>query len=151
MRTVDGGDPGGGDDASFTPIATVHTDRINNDGTMTPIVNITAMSDKYGVQFTFTILEATWKSNGGPSETGLRTTWVNQICGHDNVLGFYTESDTGPSQVLYNFAVVTVGAEGSEVRGVVRIRMDQLNTPGAFAAIDREYALVTAMGTPSAV
>lgn len=151
MRTADGGDVGGGVDAAYTPVATVHTDRVNNDGTLTPIVNITAIADKFGVQFTFTLTEATWKADGAPAETALRAEWVNAICGRPDVQGFYTEQDQGPSQVLYNYAVITVGDDDSGVTGVVRVRMDQLNTPGAFAAIDAEHARVTALGTPSAV
>lgn len=151
MLPVNSDNSGTIDTAAYTPVATVHTDRVNNDGTLTPIVNITAQSDAYGVQFTFTITEATWQADGGPPETALRTEWVNAICAHDHVIGFYTEQDQGPSQVIYNYAVITVGTADGALTGVVRVRMDQLNTPGAFAAIDAEWARITALGTPAAV
>lgn len=140
---------GAADVAAYTPVNTVHTDRVNNDGTLTPIVNITAVSDLYGVQFTFTILESVWQSNGGPEETANRTSWVNALCALPHVQGFYTEQDQGNDQILYNFAVITVGDSLTGVTDVARVRMDHLNSPGAFAAVDAAYQRVLAMGTPA--
>lgn len=134
------------DVASYTPIGAVHTERVNNDGTLTPIVNITAVSDLYGVQFTFTITEATWRADGAASQTALRTEWVNAICAHAHVVGFYTEQDQGPDQVIYNYGVITVGTEDGAYSEPVRVRMDQLNTPGAFAMIDAAWTRLQAMG-----
>ena len=57
----------GGDaaDHPYTPSGTVRTFRVNNDGTFSPVVNITAASVLYGVQFTFTILAKTFDDDGG--------------------------------------------------------------------------------------
>ncbi len=134
------------DVASYTGVGTVHTERVNNDGTLTPIVNITAVSDLYGVQFTFTITEATWQTDGGPPATALKTEQVNAVCQHDHVQGFYTEQDQGPDQIIYNYGVVTVGTTDGAYQGQVRVRMDHLNDPATFALIDKEWARQQALG-----
>jgi hypothetical protein len=74
----------------------------------------------------------------------LKTEQVNAICAHDYVQDFRTETDQGPSQVLYNYAIVTVGADGSNVTGDARIRMDLLGDPSAFAELERAWKLVQA-------
>jgi hypothetical protein len=117
----------------------VRTLRVNNDGTFTPVVNITALSNKYGVQFTFTILASTYDADGGPPETELRTEWVDAVCGHPHVVSFYTQQDQGPDQVLYNYAQIGVGPEGATEGDVVSVRMDHLNDPSTFGAIDASW------------
>jgi hypothetical protein len=141
------GDGGaGGDEHPYTLIGAVRTFRVNNDGTFTGVVNITAVSKTYGVQFTFTILAATFDADGAPSQTGLRTEWVDQIAAHDHVVGFRTEVDQGPDQILYNYGVITVGTPDAAITDEVRVRMDQLNTPAAFGAIDASWNRLVALG-----
>jgi hypothetical protein len=127
-------------------IGSVRTFRVNNDGTFTPVVNITAVSNTYGVQFTFTILASTFDADGAPSQAALRTEWVDTIAAHDHVVGFRTEVDQGPDQILYNYAVITVGTDDGAITDEVRVRMDQLNTPAAFGAIDSAWQRLVALG-----
>ena len=138
------GPPGG---RTYTPVGgPVRGFRVNNNGTFTPIVTITATSNKYAVQFTFTILAATYDNDGGPPETELRTEWVDTICGHAQVVGFRSETDQGPDQVLYNYGVITVGPEGETQGDEVRVRMDHLNDPGTFALIHAAWQRQVALG-----
>lgn len=140
---------GGGDETgrTYTPVGgPVRTFRVNSNGTFTPVVTITAVSNKYGVQFTFTILASVYDEDGGPPETELRSEWVDTICGHPHVIGFRTETDQGPSQVLYNYGVITVGPEGDTDGDEVRVRMDQLNNPSTFGAIDAAWNRQVALG-----
>lgn len=141
-----GGGGGGTTGPNYTLNAVSRTYRVNPDQTTTPIVNITATSNLYGVVFSFTILAATFDANGAPPLVSLRTSEVDQICGHPQVQDFRTETDQGVSQVLYNFAVVTVGDAAQAYTGEVRIRMDMIGLPSAFAAIDNEWQLLVAMG-----
>lgn len=138
----------GGDaaDHPYIPIGTVRTFRVNNDGTFTPIVNITAASALYGVQFTFTLPAKTFDDDGGPPLTAERTAWVDEICGHAHVQDFWSETDQGPSQVLYNYGIITVGTDDSAITNQVRARMDQLNDEATFSAIDKAWKQLQALG-----
>ncbi len=139
----------GGDaaDHPYIPVGNpVRTFRVNNDGTFTPVVNITAQSALYGVQFTFTLLASTYDTDGGPPLTAERASWVDAVCGYRHVVDFYTEVDQGPSQVLYNYAVIVVGAEGATDGDQVRVRIDHLGDPATFGAIDAAWTRMTALG-----
>jgi hypothetical protein len=141
--------PVGGDDAAdhpYIPVSAVRGFRVNNDGTFTQIVTVTAESSLYQVQFTFTILAATFDADGGPPLTAERTAWVDEICGHAHVQDFWSEVDQGPSQVLYNYGVITVGTDDGAITNQVRARMDQLNDPATFAAIDKAWKQLQALG-----
>lgn len=134
-------------DHPYIPVGNpVRTFRVNNDGTFTPVVNITAQSALYGVQFTFTLLASTYDTDGGPPLTAERAAWVDEICGYRHVVDFRSEVDQGPSQVLYNYGVITVGPEGATDGDEVRVRMDMLNLPSTFAAIDAAWARMQALG-----
>lgn len=141
---------GGGGGGATGPVYTLNTVsrtyRVNPDQTTTQIVNITATSNLYGVVFTFTILATTFDQSGGPPAISLKTAEVDQICGHPQVQDFRTETDQGVSQVLYNFAVITVGDAAQAYTSEVRVRMDMIGLPSAFAAIDNEWNLLVAMG-----
>lgn len=141
--------PVGGSDAAQHPFRLVglaRTLRANNDGTFTPVVNITCASTLYGVTFTFTILASTFDTDGGPPLEAERTAWVDEICGHAHVVDFRSESDLGPSQVLYNYGVITVGNADGTITDEVRVRMDHLNDPSTFGAIDAAYKRLQAAG-----
>lgn len=137
---------GGGASAAYTPVAIQRTFRVNADGTFTPVVNVTAISTLYGVQFTFTMLASVWDADGGPPLTELRTEWVNAVCAYDHVVGFHTEVDQGPDQILYNYGVITVGTADASITDEVRVRMDHLNDQSTFAAIDAAWKRLQAMG-----
>lgn len=138
---------GGSSGRTYTPVGgPVRTFRVNTDGTFTPVVNITATSNRYSVQFTFTLLASTYDADGGPPLTEQRAEWVDQVCGHPHVVGFRTEVDQGPDQILYNYAVIDVGPEGATDGDEVRVRMDHLNDPSTFGAIDASWARQVALG-----
>ena len=136
---------GGGQGLEYNLVGNpVRTFRVNNDGTTTAVVNITAQSILYGVQFTFTILASTYDQGNGPTETAKRTEWVNAVCAYPHVIGFHTETDQGPDQVLYNYAVISVGEEGTISGNEVRQRMDHLGDASTFTMIDNAWNLQTA-------
>src|SRR5438045_4203424 len=113
MRTVDDGSIV--EDTAYTLIGASRTFRVNPDQTTTSIVNVAAQSQKYGVQYTWTMLASTWDVDGGPPAIALKTEQVNALCGHDHVQDFRTEQDQGPSGVLYNYAVITVGTDDQAI------------------------------------
>lgn len=142
-------DPVGGGDAADHPyrfVAAQEADRRNNDGTFEPIVNLTIASTLYGVQFTFAVKKATWDGGGAPPLEAERTAWVDEICGHDHVQGFYSEQDNGPDQVQYNYGVITVGTDDGLAQTFVRQRMDHLNDHSTFAMIDKAWDLLVKAG-----
>src|SRR5207248_5143075 len=123
------------------------TFRVNPDGSTTPVINVTAQSKKYGVSYTWTMLASAWDTDGGPPLIALKTEQVNVICGHEHVQDFRTETDQGPSQQLFNFAVITVGTDDGAITDDVRARMDHIGDPSVFALIDADWVRITdAMG-----
>lgn len=144
MRLTDEGSSA--DAAAFTFQGAQRTFRVNSDNSFTPIVNVTAQSDQYGVVYTWTILAATWDVDGGPPLMALKTSEVNALCGHPHVQDFRTEQDQGPSQQLYNFAVITVGTDDGLITDEARVRMDSIGLPAAFAAVDAVWARLAAAG-----
>lgn len=142
MPPVDGGS---GDD-SYTPVSQASSWRVNANGTVTPVEVITVTSDKYGVTFTFTITQHEFQMDGGAGVSGERTAQVNYIATVDHVQGIRWEEDAGSDGGLYNYLVVTVGTDDGEITTDVRIRMDSIGTPGAFAAVDKAWANLVALG-----
>lgn len=136
----------GGTLAAYTYVGSARTFRVNADQSTTPIVNVTAISNLYGVQFTWTVLAQTWDADGPAGVIPLKTEEVNAVCGHDHVQDFRTETDQGPSQVLYNYGVITVGPDEGLQTDEVRVRMDHLNDPSTFAAIDAKWSQLAAAG-----
>jgi hypothetical protein len=142
MIAVDDGSGAAGGtniDSASIYVGQQRTFRVNDDGSTTEIVNVSRQSVKYGVQYTWTILATTWDTDGGPPEIGLKTEEVNAICGHDHVQGFRTEADQGPSNILYHYAVITVGTDDQAVTDETRVRMDMIGLPSAFAAVDATW------------
>lgn len=142
-----GGAPGG---SEYILVGTQRTFRVNTSAnTFTAIVNITCQSVAYGVQYTWTVLAKTVDSDGLPAAAVQKTGEINQICATEHVQDLRSESDQGPSQVLYNFAVITVGTDDGSVSDEVRVRMDNINTPAAFAAIAACWERLVAAGAPA--
>jgi hypothetical protein len=148
MLAQDGsGATGGG---GYTLVGTSDGFRPNSDNTFTAVSNITAQSNTYGVVFTWTILKSVLVADGAPPLAAQKTAEVDQICGHPHVQDFRTEQDQGASQVLYNYAVITVGTDDGAITTEVRVRMDQINTPGAFGSIDAAWSQLVALGAAAA-
>ena len=89
-------EPGDAADHPYRLVGLQRTTRANNDGTFTPVVNITCQSVLYGVTFTFTILASTFDTDGGPPLEAERTAWVDEICAYPHVQDFWSETDQGP-------------------------------------------------------
>lgn len=140
------GQGGGGPVAGATLVGAQRGSRPNPDNTLTQIVTITATSDTYGVWFSFAVLAVTFDADGAPALLGQKVTEVDAICAHPHVQGFRTEQDQGPSDVLYNYAVITVGTDDLAITDAVSVRMDQINTPAAFGAIDASWGRLAALG-----
>jgi hypothetical protein len=133
-------------DTAYNLLGTARGFRVNSDQTFTPIITVTAQSQKYLVTYTWTLLAKTWDTDGGPPLIALKTEQVNVICGHEHVQGFRTENDQDRSQVLYHYAVITVGTDDEAITNDVTYRMDQIGQPGVFAAIDKAWNQLVAAG-----
>lgn len=142
LDPVGGGDAGGGAVGGFTRVSSFATFRVRPDNTTEPIHSITAQSNLYGVTFTFFLKESTFQQDGGDAFTGFMTGVVNDVCGLDHVVGFRSEQDLGADQMLYNFAVITVGDADASNTTEARVRMDQLEQGAAVPAIDKAWGLL---------
>lgn len=146
VRVVDGG--GGVGVQDYQLDGSEDTFRVNPDGSTTPIVQITATSGLYGVTYTWFVSEAEFVATGPRNLANLMTADVNAVCGYQHVQDFRTEQDQGPSRLLYNFAVITVGTDDQAITKDVTRRMDMLNTPETFTLIDAAWQLLLDLGAP---
>ena len=147
LAPVSGGQPTDqGGLGSYTLISSLRTFRVLSDNSTQAIQQVTAQSNKYGVAFTFFITGATWDMDGGPPLIADMTGYVDDTCGQAHVVGFRTEQDLGPDQLLYNYAVITVGTDDGAITDEARVRMDQLRTGAEVPAIAAVWARLVAAG-----
>lgn len=144
MRTADGGDAAGS--TAYEIVGTVATFQVNDNNTTTAIEQITARSPLYDVVFTFNVLRSTFLADGGPPLAALKVQEVNAICGVAHVFAVRSTQDLDDAGHLYNYLVVVVGDESGARTTEVQIRMDQIGTPAAFAAIDAAWQTVQNLG-----
>jgi hypothetical protein len=138
-------------DAAYKLIGAARTTRVTSDNTIQDIVAVTAQSDMYLVTFSWFVLPVTWTADGAPALVGLKTSQVNQLCGHDHVIGFRTIQDQDASRLLNNYAIITVGTAGGSIQNEngsadMPVRMDQLGTPLPFAVADALWKPLAALG-----
>jgi hypothetical protein len=139
-------DGGSAADDQYQVVGQVSTYRVNNNNTTTPIEQITARSIKYDVTFTFNVTQSAYLGAGAAILAQNKTSQVNALAGYDHVIGVRGEEDQGSDGNLYNYLVVTVGTPDGERSSDVRIRMDHVGDPSAFAAISRAWDLLVALG-----
>lgn len=141
----DSGSGGLGTSEAYTFLASQRRFRVNPDNSTTEIVDVSAQSSLYQVQYTWSVLAQEWDDSGPAAVIPLKTGEVNVICGEDHVQNFWTETDQGPSNVLYHFAVITVGTADGSITDEVRVRMDHLSPP-PLAQIDAAWQRLAAAG-----
>jgi hypothetical protein len=147
LQPVSGGGDGGGASAGeYTPISSVRTFRVLGDNSTQPIQAVTVASKLYGVQFSFFIDGHTWDTDGGPPFIRDMTGYVNDVCGMDHVIGFRSEQDLGSDQLLYNYAVITVGDSTGLITDEARVRMDLLRTGAEVPEIEAAWSRLQAIG-----
>ena len=147
LAPVSGGSPTDqGGLGSYNLISSLRTFRVLSDNSTQAIQQVTAQSKAYGVTFTFFIAGTTWDADGGPPFIADMTGYVDDVCGLDHVVGFRTEQDLGPDQLLYNYAVITVGTEDGAITDEARVRMDLLRTGAEVPAINAVWNRLVAAG-----
>jgi|SRR5215831_3044692 len=144
MRPTDEGSSAQND--AYQLIGALDTFRVNANNTTTDLVQLTARSILYDVQFTWSILKTTFQGEGGPAAAALKTEQVNEIAGADHVYAVRSEQDQDKSGVLYFYLVVTVGTDDGSITTDVPIRMDNIGLPSAFAAIADAWKKLQALG-----
>lgn len=140
-------EPGGGsvETIAYTLIAAVIAPRITGDNTTADVVVVTAMSQLYGVTYTWFVDPKNWTTDGGPPLIQEKTGQVNAIMAHAHVIGFRTVQDQDASRLLVNYAVITVGTSDGQIQDEVSVRMDSIGTPAAFGAIDSTWDRLNAI------
>lgn len=147
LDPVDGGSPSDqGGTGAYNLIASTRTFRVLADNSTQPIQQVTAQSKQYGVQATFFISGKTWDTDGGPPFIADTMGYVDDVCGLAHVVGFRTEQDLDASQLLSNFAVITVGTDDGSITDEARVRMDQLRTGAAVPAVAAVWKRLQAAG-----
>ena len=139
------------DAAAYRLISAGRTTRVLADNTLQDIVVVSAQSIGYLVTFTWFVEPINWNASGAPGIVGAKTAVVNQICGHDHVIGFRSMQDTDASRLLVNYAVITVGTDDGRIQDETlppeyKIRMDQLDTPAPYAAIEKLWKTLQSVG-----
>jgi hypothetical protein len=137
--------------SGYSIVGQFTTFQVNDNNTTTPIEQITARSDKYGVTFTFNVLKSTYDADGGAVLASEKTAQVDQIGAHDHVVGLRGGQDQDPNGHLYNYLFVTVGTDDLARTSEIQIRMDHLGDVAAFAAIDRAWTLLQDLGPTGTV
>ena len=146
LQPVGGGGGSSSGGSLYDPVASVRTFRVLPNNETQPIQAVTARSKLYGVVFSFFIDGTTWDSDGGPPFINDMTGYVDDVCGMDHVVGFRTEQDLGPDQLLYNYAVITVGTDDGLLTDEARVRMDLLRTGAEVPQIEAAWARLQAIG-----
>lgn len=144
-------DTGGGSGSlDYILVGIERSFRVNpSNNTFTPVVNVTAQSIVYGVVYTWTLLAATWDADGGTAELQTKAAEVDVIMEQDHVVDFRTESQQGPSQVIYNYAIITVGTADKTITDEVTARMDTLTDPAVQQEIVATWNRLVAAGAPA--
>lgn len=127
-------------------VATRSDYEVKGASNLVPIVEITAQSVKYGVEFTFNITQQTFMGEGAVVAAEDKTDQVDAICETDHVVGVRSEQDQGTDGNLYNYLVVTVGTPDGLITTDVKIRMDQIGTQSAFATIAAAWTHLQTLG-----
>lgn len=142
-------DPGGSyEPTEYTLIGAVPTFRVNQNNTTTAIVELTAYSPLYGVQYTWDVLKTTFDVDGAKNLAEQKTKEVNAVAAADHVQALRSEKEQDKSGLLYNYLVITVGTDDQAITLDVTRRMDQLDNPATFAAIDSAWKLLVNSGAP---
>lgn len=133
-------------DEAYTGLSTSETERTDDDGTVTPLVQVSVTSARFGVRFTWFMLKTTVVADGIAPAAHLKTGQVNVICAHPHVQGFRSEQDFGRDGTLYNYGVVTVGTDDGSAALETRVRMDAIGQPAVFAAIEHLWTQLVEAG-----
>jgi hypothetical protein len=137
---------GGTADDQFELVGVVQTFRVNANNTTTDLVEITARSVKFDVQYTWDILKSTFDAEGAANAAAEKTTEVNYIAERDHTYAVRSEPDQDKSGVLYNYLVVTVGTDDGTSTVDVNVRMDKLQDAATFGALDAAWKNLQALG-----
>src|ERR1051326_8256425 len=137
---------------AYQLLGQINTFRVNQNNTTTPLVHLTARSLTYDVVFSWDVTRERYIADGANNLASEKTGEVDEICSLAHVQAVRSEQELSRSDLLYNYLVVTVGTDDLTVTDEVSIRMDQLQTPGAFKLIndawDRITKAVLATSTP---
>lgn len=147
MEVADGG--GGVTPSHFTLVGVVPTFRVNQNNTTTAIVEITAYSVLYGVQFTWDVLQTTFTATGAKNLAAQKTSEVNAVAEIPHVQALRSEKEQDRSGLLYNYLVITVGTPDLAITQDVTSRMDQIDSEATAAKIDTAWKQLVALGAPT--
>ena len=134
------------DHNAYRLVAVARTSRVASDTTIENVVQVSAQSQLYGVTYTWFVDPKNWTAGTNAGVIGAKTAEVNQVCGHENVIGFRTVQDQDASRLLVNFAVITVGTDDGARQDDVVVRMDAINNSATFTAIDAKWQELVAAG-----
>lgn len=109
-------------------------------GGVVDAVRITVRDGLYGVVFAHTVPKTVWQGAGPNVLAYDWASYVQELAGHEHVQGIDYAQDTNVNGKLIDVLYVTVGTDDGAHQALATIPFGQLNTPGAFAAVDSVYA-----------
>ena len=111
-------------------------------------MTIYATETTFNIAYQFTIPLTTYMGEGPQVAAADRSSWLQTIGNHENVVAVFVTQDVNPQNLLRDYVYVTVGDPAFVQTAQTRFLLDEANTPGAFALIDQAYAALVKAGQP---
>lgn len=108
-------------------------------------VTVTAIDGVFGVVFQFTKTRAEWEGQIVTVAAADRASWIQVMAQHAHVTAMAYAQGITAAGLLRDEMVMTVSTPDEQNQAEVTWPLDTLNTPGAFAAVDRAYDRLVAV------
>lgn len=108
-------------------------------------VTVTAVDGVFGVVFQFTKSRKDWEGQIVTVAAADRASWIQVMAQHEHVTAMAYQQGITAASLLRDEMVMTVSTPNGENAIDVAWPLDTLNTPAAFAAVDRAYDRLVAV------
>lgn len=100
----------------------------------------------YGIDFQFTLPRAEWQGAGPQALAYLYASNIQEIGGHDHVVGIQYAQDTNAAGLLTDVLYVTVATTAVDQTAVATVPFSALGKPRAFQIIEDTYRRLQEVG-----
>jgi hypothetical protein len=100
----------------------------------------------YGIDFQFTLPRAEWQGAGPQALAYLYASNIQEVGGHDHVIGIQYAQDTDAAGFLTDVLYVTVATTAVDQTAVATVPFSALGKPRAFQIIDDTYHTLQVVG-----
>ena len=135
----DGGAAGSSGSVVPGSVHTVDTVMVTANGDVIDAATVSAVDGIYGIYFQFTLPKTDWRAEIIKVSASNYASYIQQIGGHDHVTAAWYAQDTNAQGLLTDNLIVQVATDDGASTSEVEIPFKLLNTPAAFARIDKAY------------